>query len=406
LEKNILDIVIIGGGASSFFLASNLDGDVKECKKLLIEQSKQFLSKVRISGGGRCNVTNEVGEPKELKKFYPRGNKELLGPFHHFNCIHTFDWFEERGLALKIEEDGRVFPVSDNSEDVISILVNSTKGNNVKLLQETKVLDFNPIDKLWHITTSKGNFITKVLVLGTGSSKFIWEKLGKLGIEIVESVPSLFTFKLNNRPLKGLEGISVNNVGLRVKETSIQQSGPMLITHEGLSGPAVLKSSAFGARILSEKEYQFDIEVNWLPMYDEKLIYDLIKENGKKILLNGFTFLPNRLWERLLVQANVSVSKKWAELRKEEISRINLQIFHSVYEVNGKSTFKDEFVTAGGIALHEVNFKNFTLKKYPNVYCIGEMLDIDAVTGGFNFQACWTGAYLASLDIKEKFLSI
>jgi predicted Rossmann fold flavoprotein len=309
LEKNILDIVIIGGGASSFFLASNLDGDVKECKKLLIEQSKQFLSKVRISGGGRCNVTNEVGEPKELTKFYPRGNKELLGPFHHFNCIHTFDWFEERGLALKIEEDGRVFPVSDNSEDVISILVNSTKGNNVKLLQETKVLDFNPIDKLWHITTSKGNFITKVLVLGTGSSKFIWEKLGKLGIEIVESVPSLFTFKLNNRPLKGLEGISVNNVGLRVKETSIQQSGPMLITHEGLSGPAVLKSSAFGARILSEKEYQFDIEVNWLPMYDEKLIYDLIKENGKKILLNGFTFLPNRLWERLLVQANVSVSK-------------------------------------------------------------------------------------------------
>ena len=402
MKINQYDIIVIGGGAASFFFCANLERAWSSKKVLILEQSKNILSKVSVSGGGRCNVTNAITDPNELIKYYPRGGRELLGPFHKFNCSHSYHWFENRGVSLKIEDDGRVFPVSNKSEDIINLLEKETKRNNINILRESKVIDFFFQNNIWIIKTNKEVFETQYLVIGSGSSKFIWDKLKQLTVDIVHSVPSLFTFKMKEKLLMGLEGIAVELVEVTIKDTKIQQNGPILITHEGLSGPAILKCSAFGARLLAQKEYRFTIEVNWLPMEDGEIIQKLMKINGKKNLVNGFTHLPNRLWERMIHLANVNPLKKWAELSKHDIKNLSQQLFMSNYEINGKSTFKDEFVTAGGVALNEVNFKNFALKKYPNLYCIGEMLDIDAVTGGFNFQACWTGAYLAATDINQK----
>jgi predicted Rossmann fold flavoprotein len=400
ISNTIFNVLIVGGGASSFFCTSNLSVNGRVA---IIEQSKNILSKVKVSGGGRCNVTNDVSEPEDLIKNYPRGRKELLGPFFKFNCTNTFSWFEERGLKLKTEEDGRVFPVSNDSQDVIDILTRETLKNKIQIIKETKVIGLDYKNDIWHIYTNRETFLCKNIVLGTGSSKVIWEKLKELNVSIVESVPSLFTFKIKEHTLKSLSGISVENAEVKLVGSDICQSGPLLITHEGLSGPAILKSSAFGARILAQMDYQFSIRINWLPQLTEKVIFELIRSIGKKKVSNGFHYLPQRLWLKILETSNVSLEKNWAELRKEEAQSILNNIFHMELQVTGKSTFKEEFVTAGGISLQEINFKNFSLKKYPTIYCIGEMLDIDAVTGGFNFQACWTGGYLAAMDLNLKF---
>ena len=403
--KEKADVIIVGGGAASFFFAANLDNKDGKKKIILLEQSKQLLAKVRISGGGRCNVTNANEEPSELVKAYPRGSKELLGPFNAFHCGHTKKWFESKGLKLKTEADGRVFPVSDNSEDVIKILMKSTMANHVEVLTGQKVKDFQKDeDQMWNIITDSCLYTTKILVLGTGSSTFIWNLLRDKSIGIIESVPSLFTFRLTNHIFKGLEGIAQESVTVKIKNSTIPpQTGPLLITHEGLSGPAILRSSAFGARILKDYSYKFTALINWLPDHEDALFTDLIRESGKKQVSNGFHLLPVRLWERLLKIANVDPQKKWAEISKVERSRIVKVVFETEVEVTGKSTFKEEFVTAGGVDLKEINFRNFGLKKLENIYCIGEMLDIDAITGGYNFQACWTGASLAAAAINKTF---
>lgn len=403
--KKQADLIIVGGGAASFFFASNLENKNGRLKVILLEQTKQLLSKVRISGGGRCNVTNATEEPLELIKAYPRGSRELLGPFNTFHCGHTKRWFESRGLKLKTEADGRVFPVSDNSEDVIQVLMKGAKTNHVEILTEHKVKDLWQDEHLkWHIVTDSHECIVDVLVLGTGSSTFIWNLLGQRDIQIVSSVPSLFTFKSADPVFKGLEGIAQENVSIKIKDTNLPpQSGPLLITHEGLSGPAVLRTSAFGARILQEKNYEFTILINWLPDHDEDIFSNMIRDQGKKQVSNGFYHLPARLWERLLRIAEVNPDKKWAEISKAERSRMIQVVFETSFKVKGKSTFKDEFVTSGGIDLKEINFRSFQVKKYKNLYCIGEMLDIDAVTGGYNFQACWTGAFLAAKSVNEYF---
>jgi predicted Rossmann fold flavoprotein len=400
VSNAVYNVLIIGGGASSFFCAANLNinGTVA-----LIEQSKNHLSKVKISGGGRCNVTNKVCEPEDLVRNYPRGMKELLGPFYKFNSSNTFDWFEDRGLKLKTEEDGRVFPVSNDSQDVIDILTKETLKNKIEIIRETKVIGLEYKNDVWYVCTNRDTFLCKNIVLGTGSSKVIWEKLREMNLSIVESVPSLFTFKIKEHALKSLSGISVESAEVKLMGSDICQSGPLLITHEGLSGPAILKSSAFGARVLAQMDYQFSIRINWLPNLSEKDFFELSKSNGKKKVSNGFYHLPQRLWIKILEISNVSVEKNWAELRKDESKSILNNIFQMELHVTGKSTFKEEFVTAGGISLQEINFKNFSLKKHPTMYCIGEMLDIDAVTGGFNFQACWTGGYLAAMDLNLKF---
>jgi predicted Rossmann fold flavoprotein len=392
----------IGGGAATFFCCNNINTILSKDSCVIIEQSLNILSKVKVSGGGRCNITTSITDPKSLIVNYPRGGRELLGPFYKFGPSETYDWFENYGLNLKTEKDGRVFPVSNNSQDVIDLLVRNTLARNISIETSHKVLDFYPEKDGWKITTNKGMIHSDYIFFGTGSSNFIWEKLRKLSIDIVNSVPSLFSFKIPQSPFKGIEGISVNHVVVTILGTDIQQNGPILITHEGLSGPAILKSSAFGARILAEKSYQFDIEINWLPEYSEIEIKKMIQENGKKSLKNSFSLLPSRLFERLIEISGVNGEKRCAELSKFEISVLITWLTKYKCSISGKSTNKEEFVTSGGIALHEVDFKNFTLRKFPNAYCAGEVLDIDAVTGGFNFQACWTGGYIAAQDINKK----
>ena len=402
MNKTYADIIIAGGGAASFFFAANLDNQKGNMKVMLLEQSKQLLSKVRISGGGRCNVTNANEDPRELIKAYPRGSKELLGPFNKFHCGHTKKWFENRGVRLKTEADGRVFPVSDQSEDIIHVLQQGARANHVAIQTNVKVKDFwKDEEGLWHTISDASHFISRFLVLGTGSSTFIWNKLKEKNISIVDSVPSLFTFKLKEHPFRGLEGISLENAAIKISDSKVEpQQGPLLITHEGLSGPAILRSSAFGARELATKEYKFSIFINWLPDFDESLINEIIKNQGKKHVINGMTYLPARLWERLLQLASVHTEKKWAEINKAEKTRMAETIFKTKVQVEGKSTFKEEFVSAGGVHLKEVNFRNFSVRKHENLFCIGEMLDIDAITGGYNFQACWTGGALAAAEIN------
>ena len=279
------------------------------------------------------------------------------------------------------------------------------KTNHVEILTENKVKNIWQDEHLkWHIVTDSHEYIVEVMVLGSGSSTFIWNLLRQKDIHIVSSVPSLFTFKSANPVFKGLEGIAQEKVAIKIKDTSTPpQLGPLLITHEGLSGPAVLRTSAFGARILQEKNYEFTILINWLPDHDEDIFSNMIRDQGKKQVSNGFYHMPARLWERLLRIAEVNPDKKWAEISKAERSRMIQVVFETSFKVKGKSTFKDEFVTAGGIDLKEINFRSFQVKKYKKLYCIGEMLDIDAVTGGYNFQACWTGAFLAAKSVNEYF---
>ena len=397
------DIIIVGGGAAGFFTAINIVEKNPKTKVAILERGNEVLSKVRISGGGRCNVTHACFEPNELVKFYPRGEKELRGPFHQFCSGDTVEWFSNHGVELKIEDDGRMFPVSNSSQTIIDCFLEATQKLGITVLTGQSVQSIFRANQLWKIETQKENYITEKLILATGSNPKIWEMLQTFGHAIVSPVPSLFTFNIKDTRIKELPGVSAI-VSVKVKDTKLTSTGPLLITHWGMSGPAILKLSAWGARILSEKNYQFTIFVNWLNDVDtdeaEKILKDLKQENAKKAVSKKSPFdIPNRLWESLVLASNISDETKWADLSKMQLQNLTNQLTNSSFQVNGKSTFKEEFVTAGGIDLKEINFKTMESKLHKNLYFAGEIVNIDAITGGFNFQNAWTTGFIVANSI-------
>jgi len=392
------DIIIVGGGAAGFFTAINIVEKNPKLKVAILERGSEILSKVRISGGGRCNVTHACFEPNELVKFYPRGEKELRGPFHQFCSGDTVEWFSNHGVELKIEEDGRMFPVSNSSQTIIDCFIQATQKLGIAVLTGQSVQSIFKKDNLWKIETQNENYITEKLILATGSNPKIWEMLQTFGHVIVNPVPSLFTFNIKDPRIKELPGVSAQ-VSVKVKDTKLASTGPLLITHWGMSGPAILKLSAWGARILFEKNYQFTIFVNWLNDVEtddaEKTLKELKQENAKKAVSKKSPFdLPSRLWESLVLASNIQEETKWADLSKIQLQNLANQLTNCSFQVNGKSTFKEEFVTAGGIDLKEINFKTMESKLHENLYFAGEIVNIDAVTGGFNFQNAWTSGFI------------
>ena len=394
------DCLIVGGGAAGFFTAINIVERNPKAKVAILERGAEVLGKVRISGGGRCNVTHACFEPNELVKFYPRGEKELRGPFHQFCSGDTIEWFERHGVALKIEDDGRMFPVSNSSQTIIDCFLKATQQLGIKVLTGQSVQSIFKKDNYWKIDTQNQNYQAENLILATGSNPKIWEMLQEFGHAIIPPVPSLFTFNSKDPRIKELPGVSAK-VTVRVKETKLEATGPLLITHWGMSGPAILKLSAWGARILHDKNYQFTLLVNWLNDLDTEealaQLKTLKQEQAKKTVAKKSPFeLTNRLWESLVLAAGISAETKWADLSKTQLQHLAQQLTNGVFQINGKSTFKEEFVTAGGIDLKEINFKTMESKIHPNLYFAGEIVNIDAITGGFNFQNAWTSGFIVA----------
>ncbi len=399
------DILIVGGGAAGFFTAINCVERNPKLKVAILERGKEVLSKVRISGGGRCNVTHACFVPNDLVKFYPRGEKELRGPFHQFCSGDTIEWFEKHGVALKIEEDGRMFPVSDSSQSIIDCFLTATNQLGIDILTGQSVQSLYKATDYWKVDTNQETFTCQKLILTTGSNPKIWELLESIGHSIVPAVPSLFTFNITDKRIKDLMGLSAFAT-VKVKNTNLVASGPLLITHWGMSGPGVLRLSAWGARILAEKKYQFALQVNWLndQLLEETItqLKEIKLEQAKKTVAKKAPYaLPNRLWENLVLASSIDADAKWADLTKIQLLNLAQQLTEGTFQVNGKSTFKDEFVTAGGIDLKEVNFKTMESKMHNNLYFAGEILNIDAITGGFNFQNAWTGGYIVAQAITE-----
>ena len=394
------DCLIVGGGAAGFFTAINIVERNPKAKVAILERGAEVLGKVRISGGGRCNVTHACFEPNELVKFYPRGEKELRGPFHQFCSGDTIEWFERHGVALKIEDDGRMFPVSNSSQTIIDCFLKATQQLGIKVLTGQSVQSIFKKDNYWKIDTQNQNYQAEKLILATGSNPKIWEMLQEFGHAIIPPLPSLFTFNSKDPRIKELPGVSAK-VTVRVKDTKLEATGPLLITHWGMSGPAILKLSAWGARILHDKNYQFTLLVNWLNDLDteEALVQlkTLKQEQAKKTVAKKSPFeLTNRLWESLVLASGISTETKWADLSKIQLQHLAQQLTNGIFSIKGKSTFKEEFVTAGGIDLKEINFKTMESKIHPNLYFAGEIVNIDAITGGFNFQNAWTSGFIVA----------
>ena len=427
----MFDVAIIGGGAAGFYAAVHAAEANPKLKIVIFEKGKEVLSKVKVSGGGRCNVTHAEFNPHELVKNYPRGEKELLGPFHTHFSGDTVAFFEEKGIPLKIEEDGRMFPVSNSSQTIIDFFLSEADRLGIKVMRHSAVTNIEPVCSenginAWQITSIKSTYQAKKVLIATGSSPKIWGLLKKLGHTIVSPVPSLFTFNIDDDRINGIPGISANakidvlakprnNTKVTVKLKSelatekpiLTSEGPLLITHWGMSGPAVLKLSAWGANILNECNYQFFIKVNWLPDYHENGVFDLLLEikeieRKKTILRTKAVDLPRRLWTNLVRASGIPSDMKWADVPKEKLQQLAGQLTDCKFKVDGKSTFKEEFVTAGGVDLKEINFKTYESKILPGLYFAGEVINVDAITGGFNFQNAWTGGYIAAKAIAEE----
>ncbi|MDT0558539.1 NAD(P)/FAD-dependent oxidoreductase [Ichthyenterobacterium sp. W332] len=396
------DVIIVGGGAAGFFAAINIAQNT-EASVAILERGKEGLQKVKISGGGRCNVTHAQFIPSELVQNYPRGEKELLGPFHRFMTGDTIEWFEQRGVELKIEEDGRMFPVSNTSQTIIDCFLSEAKTSGVEVMYGYSVKFIEPNENRWTVATNQGDFISEQIVIATGSNPKMWQVLNQLGHRISKPVPSLFTFNIDDKRIKDIPGVVAKDVEVKILDTNLLSEGPLLITHVGMSAPAILKLSAFGAIELAKLDYRFDIEINFIRTSFEDCVFQLkaLKhELNKKTVYKFSQFeLPKRLWQQLVLASHISEVTTWAELNRTQLEDLAKQLTKAVFKVNGKSTFKEEFVTAGGVDLKEVNFKTFESKLHKNLYFAGEVLNIDAVTGGFNFQNAWTGAFIVAKAI-------
>lgn len=400
-------IVIAGGGAAGFFAAINIAEKLPDAHIIILEKSSKLLEKVRISGGGRCNVTHACFEPKNLVKFYPRGERELLSAFIRFNPTHTVQWFAKRGVKLITENDGRMFPSTHYSETIVQCLLQAAIKNGVEICMNEGLDSFQFISEkeMWQVCTGKErNILADALVICTGSAIKMWQYLPQTGHNIIAAVPSLFTFNIKDERLKNIAGISLKNTTVEIKSLKLKESGALLITHWGLSGPAILRLSAWGARKLNDVNCKFELTVDFSGRGLQEVQNELenFKQlNGKKTIGNHSLFsISERLWKQIIpIELH---EKKWIETSKKDISKIAESVAIAKFEVRGKSTFKDEFVTAGGVCLKEVDFKTMQSKLFSNLYFAGEVLDIDAITGGFNFQAAWTSAWIVSESIRGK----
>jgi len=402
------EIAIVGGGAAGFFCAAILAESIPAESITLFERADNVLQKVKISGGGRCNVTHTSTEPKELVKSYPRGTKELLGPFYTFDTSNTIGWFESKGVNLKTEADGRMFPETDSSQTIIDCLWKATVNKGVKLKTRCGVNSFEKRGETWVLQTEKGEHKANVLLIATGSSLQFWNILvNATAHTLVSPVPSLFTFTCKSNLLQNLSGVAVQKAEVKISDTKFLAEGPVLVTHWGLSGPAILRLSAWAARWLNEQNYKFTIEINWKPGWNKNQAFDWLvlykKQHPKKKLVTLTDLgLPGRFWQNLVLHAVGNEERVFADLPNTVLQQLALAITCTKLDINGKNTFKDEFVTAGGIALSEVDFKTFQSKLMPGLFFAGEVLNIDAITGGYNFQAAWTGGYMAAQGILSQ----
>ncbi len=394
-------IVVLGGGAAGFFAALSCAQENPKCRVSIFERTAQLLGKVKISGGGRCNVTHACFDPAKLVTFYPRGGQALRGAFARFQPQDTVDWFESRGVPLKTEADGRMFPTTDQSQTIIDCLINEAKRLDITISTHAVVQSIQKKGTGFELTMNNvKTVVADRLVLATGSNPQGWEWAQTLGHSLETPVPSLFTFTIKDPRLEGLSGLAVPDATVGIEGTRIVQRGPILVTHWGLSGPAVLKLSAWGARELNEAGYKANVRVNWLPaMKPSELLERLLKLRDSQKLKKApgdYSFgLPRRLWVRLSAVCGVLANKRWSEISNEHMKKLAGELQNGIYAVEEKSTFKEEFVTCGGVRLKEVDFRTMESKICPNLYFAGEVLDIDGVTGGFNFQSAWTTGWIA-----------
>ncbi len=428
----MFDVIIVGGGAAGFYAAIHIAEADPNLSIAILERGKEVLGKVKVSGGGRCNVTHAEFDPRILATNYPRGGKELLGPFHTHFSGDTVAFFEQKGIALKIEEDGRMFPVSNSSQTIIDFFLKETDRLGITLLRHSSVVDFAPIEKGqdmqdhagWRVQSIKKVYHARKLLITTGSNPKIWEILERLGHTIEPPTPSLFTFNIKDDRILGIPGISTYanvkivskklfNPKITIKlasqvaeETILESEGPLLITHWGVSGPAILKLSAWGSKTLNKLNYKFLVKINWLPEYHEAAVFQLLMElkevaAKKTIFRTKAVSIPRRLWTNLVKYSGIPEELKWSDVTKLQLQNLADQLTSGMFQVDGKSTFKEEFVTAGGVVLKEINFKTFESKLYPDLFFAGEVIDVDAITGGFNFQNAWTSGYMAAQAIAN-----
>lgn len=400
-----MQIVVIGGGAAGFFSAITCAHTYPTHRVVLLEKTNQVLSKVKISGGGRCNVTHACFDPALLVKNYPRGSKELRGPFTRFQPSDTIQWFESRGVSLKTEEDGRMFPVTDRSDTIIQCLQQEAArlGVEIRLTCGVQSISRNEHSFLLQLTNEEA-LVADRLLMATGSAPKLYPLLETLGHTVVPLVPSLFTFNVPDSPLIELAGISLSKVHVKIPEIKMEQTGPFLITHWGFSGPAVLKLSAWGARELHQLDYHATLLINWLPDESEESLKRLLLETKKEWANRQIggeppVALPKQLWKKLSGLVIKESDQRWASLSTKQLNDLIQQLRESSFTIQGKTTYKQEFVTCGGINLSEVNFKTMESRVCPGLYFAGEILDIDGVTGGFNFQNAWTTGWIAGQSI-------
>jgi predicted Rossmann fold flavoprotein len=402
-------ILVIGGGAAGFFAAIT-SAEKPDTQVFLYEATPHLLSKVKISGGGRCNVTHACFEPEQLVKNYPRGGRELLGAFHRFQPRDTLAWFNTRGVETKTEEDGRMFPTSDNSESIVNALHEAAQKNQVKILIQRGVKTIQYLKEKFEVELNSGEMeLFDKVIIATGGNKSSGglAMAESFGHTIIPPVPSLFTFHIQDHRLTDLSGLSVEKVKVKAGGTKLTTEGPLLLTHWGMSGPAILKLSAWGAREFAEFNYNFTIEINWVPEFTQlaltKTLNEIrIAEARKQIATFSPVPIPQRLWERLLIAAEINPTTPWAHINNQQLDKLYKQLTQAEFTVTGKSMFKEEFVTCGGVKLSEINFKTMESRKQPGLFFAGEVLDIDGVTGGFNFQNAWTTGWLAGQAAAER----
>ncbi len=419
LSDRILKIIVIGGGAAGFFSAITCAKTYPQARVTLLEAGRQLLAKVRISGGGRCNATHACFDPAILVQNYPRGGKALRGAFTRFQPRDTVEWFASHSVTLKTEADGRMFPVTDDSATIVNCLIRAAEDAGVQIRTGDAVVSVKKLTSdigegghggtapMFEIELKSGERLKcDRLILATGSnpSGFKWAK--DLGHTVEQPVPSLFTFNVSDSRIKDLAGVSVANAKVKLPGAKLEQSGPLLITHWGLSGPAVLKLSAWGARFLHDRNYRASVLINWLPQYNPEVLRQQLlgvkSQLSQRLVVSSCPFpIPRRLWERLTSAIGIDEPKRWADIPNKTLDKLLQELVQGEYQISGKGAFKEEFVTCGGVNLKEVDFKTMESRRCPGLYFAGEILDIDGVTGGFNFQSAWTTAWLAGIAIGK-----
>jgi predicted Rossmann fold flavoprotein len=402
-------LIVIGGGAAGFFCAVNAARLNPDLKIIILEKSSKLLSKVRVSGGGRCNVTHACFEIADMIKKYPRGLNFVKKSFHQFFTTDTIEWFKQRNVELKIEDDGRMFPITNSSQTIVDCLLKDVNKYNVEIRMNNEVKELSMENGEWLIKTANSQMLTAHFICvacGGYPKSLMFEWLKQLGHSIEEPVPSLFTFNLPNNDINKLMGVSVADAQVKISGSKLVERGPILITHWGFSGPVVLRLSAWGARELAINNYHFKILINWVPDFNEQSLRDKLNElrienASQKIINKNYFGLPQRLWEYLILQTNINENLRWADLPAKEQNVLIKNLVANEFEVKGKTTFKEEFVTAGGIKLSEIDANTMQSKIVPNLFFAGEIMDVDGITGGFNFQHAWTSGFIAAKAIAE-----